>query len=78
MYVQIAVHEIVVIVVSDLIRRVRGLDGERTDAQACLIVTVLIFGGVIAAIVEWVKDLRVYCRSWGVELSSGRGILDTN
>jgi len=39
-----------------------GLDGARTDAQACVIVSVLVFGGVGMAVWEWVKDLREYFR----------------
>jgi len=39
-----------------------GLDGARTDAQACVVVSVLVFGGVGLAVWEWVKDLREYFR----------------
>jgi len=39
-----------------------GLNGARTDAQACVIVSVLVFGGVGLAVWEWLKDLRSYFR----------------
>ena len=42
-------------------------DGERTDAQACVIVTCLIFAGVLPAVVEWGKAMRDYCRPSEVE-----------
>jgi Co/Zn/Cd efflux system component len=39
-----------------------NLDGARTDAQACVVVSVLVFGGVGLAVWEWIKDIRSYFR----------------